>query len=242
MDRKSPIVIKARLTSALYTFVVMETVAAVLRATVGTSAAEPGHVVGRSTDTPNERSKLLAQASGTGAISIQCIGDLDEQSTSLSSAEAEGPARLDEILAPLEWTNLRLSHEVAVGFAPEVGFGGGFQGGELHLNPIDGRVQVESAVGADNWPCAGYPLLRCSIVVFALRLNHAAREFRLLERENSPSSDSLLIVETLLFCHLIVRNGFLCIRKVLQRLPCACPSDFALLKNVPDPRLQFFAD
>jgi hypothetical protein len=95
MDGKSPIVIKARLTSALYTFVVMKTVATVLGATVGTGATEPRLLVGRSTDAPSERSNLLlAQASGAGAISVQRAGDLDEQRGSLPSVKVKGPAQL----------------------------------------------------------------------------------------------------------------------------------------------------
>jgi hypothetical protein len=118
----------------------METVAAVLCATVGTSATKSRHLVGSSTDAPNEWSKLLAQTSGAGATDVQFASDLKEQSSSLSSAEAGGLARLHVIFAPLERANLRLSHEVAIGLAAVVGPGSGLQAGELHQDTVDGRI------------------------------------------------------------------------------------------------------
>jgi hypothetical protein len=150
---------KAQLTSAQYAFVMVETVATVLCAAVGTRATKPRYLVGSGADAPNEWSKLLAQASGAGAIDVRFASDLEKQSSSLFSAEAEGFARLDEIFAPLEWANLRPSHEVAIRLSSVVCFGSGLQGRELGLNPVDGRVQVQCAVWANPWPCAGYPTL-----------------------------------------------------------------------------------
>jgi hypothetical protein len=63
-----------------------------------------------------------------------------------------------------------------------------------------------------------------------------------VEGEDDSLPDSLGVVKALLFSHLKAGNGLLRVGKVFQRLPHAGPADFALLKDVSDPRLQFFAD
>jgi hypothetical protein len=68
------------------------------------------------------------------------------------------------------------------------------------------------------------------------------RKPRLVEGEHNPLPDTLLIVETLLFCHLKAGDGLLRVGQVLERLPCAGPADFALLETTSDPRSQLLAN
>jgi len=214
----------------------------VLRAAIGIGTIKPELLAGTRANTSNEWSKLLAQAPRAGVVAFHLACDLEEYRRSRPSAEVKGLARLDVHFAPFEWANLRLLHEVPIGFASMVRLGLGFHFGKLHLDAVDSWVEIQSPVRSNHWPCRGYPPLGFRIVVIALESNGPTREMRTFESENAPLSYCLHIVTAgLLLCCLVVGDGLLRVHQIFQRFSCASPTNFAFLHAILDPRAELLA-
>lgn len=134
----------------------------------------------------------------------------------------------------MKWSNLGAFHQAAKCFASVLSMKP--EASELHVYAVHGRIEVQSVVGPNEWPCCRDPSLRCCVVL-RLRQNTAARKIGLVNGKNLPSPDLLFvgyysIVDGPLKC----RYSLLGVDKTFGRLSCAGPTNPALPDTIFDPR------